>query len=199
MTPKVLTILFAAAISVSAADDALPNVSGLMTDENERVAVESVSKIYTDWKESKDKLLSISLATEKTTFKKKEAVVLRCIIKNLSDKPITLLRPFGDYFYAVSSGLTIDGPTGKVVYSGPMKEYALGTSAFVELKSGSVCEGTLDLSEAAKYLDGFGKPGKYTITYAYRSGGFPTLPTPANFWNGKIGTGVQTILIDGRK
>ena len=57
-------------------------------------------KTLSDWQDAPDGKLSVCLAVDKTTFSAKEKLAVRCAVRNNTDKPITILRPFGDYFFA---------------------------------------------------------------------------------------------------
>ncbi len=154
----------------------------------------SIPRTLSEWKDSQDGKVSICFAVDRTTFTTKETVKLRCAIKNLGDKPLTILRPFGDPFYAFSEGLAILGPDGAIPYRGPMKNYMLGTSSFIELRAHTVVDETVELPADA--FPGLSKVGLYTIGYRFRSGGYPKEPPPANFWQGQIKATTLTILVN---
>jgi hypothetical protein len=151
-----------------------------------------IPKTFVDWKPSQDGKVSICLALDRTTFGAKEPVTLRCAIRNLSDQPITILRPFGDRYYAQAKGLTLLGPEGAVLYQGDTQEYALGTGAFVELPPKMVVEETLTIPR--EVFPGFGAPGLYTVAYGFVSRLYPKEP-PANYWQGAIKTAAVSLLI----
>ena len=69
--------------------------------------------------------LSICFVVDKTTFRSDEMITVRCAAMNCTDKPLTILTPFGDPFYSHSAGITILGPSGAVRYGGAIKEYLL--------------------------------------------------------------------------
>jgi hypothetical protein len=140
--------------------------------------------LLTQWADSKDKRLSICFAVNKTTFATEEAVVVRCAVRNNTDVPIMILRPFGDTFYALAEGLSILGPDGCVTYQGPMKEYVLGTSSFHTLAPHGVIDETLEIPK--DLFPDLGNVGLYKIEYSYFSGGYPRPEKPKNFWEGKI-------------
>jgi hypothetical protein len=153
----------------------------------------STPRALSEWKDSQDGKVSVCFAVDKTTFGAEEKITVRCAIKNLSDKPLTILRPFGDPFYAHSSGFTILGPDGAISYRGPMKEYMLGTASFLELPAHTVVDETIELP--ADVFPGLRKVGLYTIGYQFMSGCYPKDPPPANFWGGKIKATSLTILV----
>ena len=150
-------------------------------------------KFPSQWYASNDGNVSACLSLDKTTYAKTEVATLRCALRNNSDKPITILRPFGDTFYAHAYGLTILGPNGPIPYHGAMREYMLGASAFIELNSHMVVEETIEL--LPDVFPGLGDEGLYVISYDFLSDGYPQQPPPENFWTGKIKTGSVILLI----
>ncbi len=147
----------------------------------------------TQWADSKDNRLSVCFAVDKTTFADDEPLLIRCALRNNTDFPMTILRPFGDAFRALAEGLTILGPDGPLPYRGPMKEYVLGTSAFDQLAPHEVIDETLEIPK--DLFPGLGKPGLYILGYSYFSGGYPKPEKPKDFWDGGIETSPVVILI----
>jgi len=150
-------------------------------------------RILSDWIESGDGKVSVCLVVDKTTFTPSETITVRCAIRNNTDNSLTILRPFGDPFYAHSSGLKILGPEGAIAYAGPMKEYVLGTGAFHELRGQTVIDERLELPR--NHLPGLGVPGLYRIQYTYQSAGYPKKPKPRNLWEGTVAMGAVHILV----
>ena len=148
---------------------------------------------YRRWQSAKDAPVSVILTTEKTTFTAAEGVTFRCAVRNNTDKPITILRPFGDEFFAHSTGLSILGPDGVVGYSGPQKDYVLGSGSFVELAAHSVIEDAHTIPKDR--FPGIDKPGLYVIQYRYLSNGHPSRPPPDNFWTGFVDSEAITVVI----
>jgi hypothetical protein len=136
-----------------------------------------------EWTDSQDKQLSVCFTASKTTFSRKETFIIRCAIRNNGDTPLTILRPFGDEFYALSSGLNILGPAGPVTYKGAWKDYVLGTDSFHELAPHTVADETFEIPN--NLFSGIQDPGLYKIAYIYLSSGYPK-KKPANFWEGKV-------------
>jgi hypothetical protein len=153
----------------------------------------STPRTLSEWRDSADGKISVCFAVDKTTFGAKETIIVRCAIKNTGDKPLTVLRPFGDDFFALASGINILGPDGAIPYHGAMKEYVLGTSAFLVLPAHAVMDETMELPSAL--FPGLGQPGLYTIGYQFLSGGYPKQPAPENLWQGQIKTASLTLLI----
>jgi hypothetical protein len=151
------------------------------------------AKTLSEWHDAPDGKLSACLTVDKTNFSAGDKIAIHCAVRNNTDKPMTILRPFGDFFYAISAGVTIQGPNGPVSYRGPMKSYALGAGSFMELPPHKVVDETLELP--ADYFPGLGASGRYTIRYEFLSNGYPKQPAPENYWQGRIKTSPVTILI----
>ncbi len=137
-----------------------------------------------EWTDSKDGLLSVCFTVDKTTFSRDEAFSIRCAIRNNTDKPLTILRPFGDEFYCLSSGLHILGPAGAVTYRGAWKDYVLGADSFHELAPHTVIDETLEIPN--NLFGGIQNPGLYKIDYIYLSSGYPGKTKPEDYWEGKV-------------
>ena len=105
----------------------------------------AIPRELSEWSKSDDGKVSVCLTAGRTTFGTNELLKLRCAVRNTTDDTITILRPFGDAFYAHSAGLHILGPDGLISYRGAMKEYVLGKAAFMELPAHSIAEETLEL------------------------------------------------------
>ncbi len=153
----------------------------------------STPRTLLDWRQSSDGKIAVCLSTDKTTFGAKEPIAVRCAVKNCTDMPLTIIRPFGDPFYARSAGIVIMGPDGKVAYRGPMKDYVLGTSSFMELGAHSVFEETMVLP--GDVFPGLGKAGLYAINYQFSSCRYPQEPAPGGIWLGAVKTGTVNILV----
>jgi len=168
-------------------------MSSIFADGMKKYDESLIPRELSEWSKSADGKVSVCLTAGKTTFATNEILILRCAVRNTADNPITIMRPFGDTFYAHSAGLNILGPDGPIPYRGAMKDYVLGTSSFLELPAHSVVEETLELP--GSIFPGLGKAGLYVITYAFLSDGYPNKPLPANFWKGHIKTSSVTILV----
>jgi hypothetical protein len=143
----------------------------------------STPEALIEWTDSQDKQLSVCFTANKTTFSRKETFVIRCAIRNNGNTPLVILRPFGDEFYCLSSGLNILGPAGPVTYEGAWKDYVLGTASFHELAPHTAVDETFEIPN--NLFSGIQDPGLYRIAYTYLSSGYPK-KKPANFWEGKV-------------
>ena len=151
------------------------------------------AQLPVEWRISDDRVISVCLTSDKTIYSTNEYSIFRCAISNNTDKSITVLRPFGDAFYAESAGFNIMGPAGKISYSGPFKSYGLSTTQFIELPPHAVAE-----DQGGPSFDHFPElrtPGNYEISYTYMSSGYPRELPPENYWRGQVHTGSINILI----
>jgi hypothetical protein len=171
----------------------LVGATGGLADGMKKYHESAIPRELSEWSKSDDGKLSVCLSAGRTTFGTNELLKIRCAVRNTTDDTITILRPFGDTFYAHSAGLHILGPDGLISYRGAMKEYVLGTTAFMELPAHSIVEETLELP--TDIFPGLGKPGIYVVGYVFLSDGYPKKPLPGNFWSGRIKTSSVTILL----
>ena len=156
-----------------------------------------IPKILSEWNDSTDGKVSMCLTINKTTFTPSENIVIRCAIRNNTEKTLLIQRPFGDGFYALSAGLHIIGPEGELEYYGPMKEYILGMDSFQELKPGMVIDETFEISK--KSFRSLGDRGLYRIRYRYLSTGYPKRPKPDKLWEGNIDSNAVSVLVMDKK
>jgi hypothetical protein len=148
---------------------------------------------YRRWQASADGKISVIISAERTTFAAGDEVMLRCAVRNNTDKPMTILSPFGDDYFAEATGLNILGPAGVVGYVGAHKDYVLGDGSFLELQPKSVVEHKMTIPRD-RFPD-WGKPGLYVIDYRYLSAGYPKQPAPANFWTGYVDSNQVVVMI----
>jgi hypothetical protein len=154
---------------------------------------ESLAPIaLSEWTDSPDGRLSLCFAVDKTTSSRNEAFSIRCAIRNNSDKALTILRPFGDEFYSLSSGLYILGPAGPITYRGAWKDYVLGIASFHELPPHTIIDETLDVPD--ELFPGIQTPGLYKMVYTYQSSNYPRKASPENHWKGEIMSGSAVLL-----
>jgi RNA polymerase sigma factor (sigma-70 family) len=117
------------------------------------------------WVKSEDGVLALRVSAFVKTAAPGEPIELVARLRNLSDKPVNVLRPFGDDYAAGAAGVAIHGPGGKLGYQGDPRDYTIGADAFVRLKPGESVRDSLKLN--ARDYAGFDKPGRYTITFTY--------------------------------
>lgn len=140
-----------------------------------------------DWSTSEDGLVSVRLSSSMRSYAQMKPFLLTAELRNNSDKSLTLLRPFGDPFYASARGIEMTGPRGRVEYVGEMRRYALGTGAFVRLLPGRTVREKIAL--AVLNHDSIFAAGTYTICYRYRSPEYPgRTAVPPDHWKGSVTT-----------
>jgi hypothetical protein len=116
------------------------------------------------WVDSEDGLLSLRLGAPDTTVDSKAAITVVAELRNNSDEPANVLRPFGD-LNAVASWFELTGPDGALGYTGPVPSYPLGRNSFAELSPGESIHDWRDL--AVDGFDGSDVSGQYTIRYRW--------------------------------
>jgi RNA polymerase sigma factor (sigma-70 family) len=79
------------------------------------------------WLKSEDGVLALHVSAFDKTAKPGESIELVARLKNVSDKPVNVLRPFAD------AGIEIRGPQGKLGYLGNPRIYKVLPEAFVRL------------------------------------------------------------------
>jgi hypothetical protein len=82
---------------------------------------------------------------------------------NHTRQPMTVLKPFADWYLDNAEGIQLFGPRGPCRYSGPTPTYQLGESGFVRLAYGESTwgQGTLRLEN----FDNTDTPGVYTLYF----------------------------------
>ncbi|HDZ20920.1 hypothetical protein LCGC14_0315680 [marine sediment metagenome] len=153
-----------------------------------------------EWVTSADGVLSLRLLAPTEDVRPAEPIVLIAEMRNNSDHPVRVLRPFGDSYRAML-GMTIIGPKGEVTYTGDTPSYALGSGAFAVLPPGESIRDRMVLKVHA--FAGSSAPGKYEITYRYlvgsdiRGASATVAPKAIDPWQGEIQT--QPIHVVKRK
>lgn len=142
------------------------------------------------WKTSEDGMLSLRLTAHETLLQPSEPIPIVVELRNNSDQPINIIRPFGDWYYALAVGIALRGPQGTIEYSGATPSYELGADAFSRLQPGEVVEDRTELT-----LDQFANsdmPGRYTIAYEYVAQSWQEAASREGFdnlWMGTIASG----------
>ena len=149
--------------------------------------------IFSEWRSSGDGTISVCMHAETPTAGATNTIALRCALRNNTDKPLTLLRPFGDKWYAITLGISITGPRGAVLYQGPVAGYVLGEDAFTTLAPHTVTEGTIELKPDV--FPALSSKGSYTISYRFLSDGYPGKTLPDNYWSGLVAANSATVLL----
>jgi hypothetical protein len=66
----------------------------LLAEESNKYHVTKTPKTLSEWRDAEDGKISACFVTDKTTFSTNETIVVRCAVRNNTDKQITILRPF---------------------------------------------------------------------------------------------------------
>ena len=111
-------------------------------------------------------------------------IVLIAEIANRGDGAIVIIMPFGDDYYAESAGVELQGPRGRLKYTGPTLDYELA-GVFHRLELGESITDHLKLTTDS--FAGCDVPGKYSLrfTYKYR-GGWDHVEGAKSAWQGEI-------------
>ena len=124
----------------------------------------AATDVPTPWATSVDGVLSLRLIAPRTAISAEEPFVLLAELRNNTDEPINVLRPFGDKFGAAWR-LRITGPDGTLPYTGSILEYEMAAEIFITLGPGEVIQDRENF-RALQYA-GSDTPGRYTIVYPY--------------------------------
>ncbi len=124
-----------------------------------------VAEEETPWATSEDGVVSLRLFVEAKTIERNEPIVLIAELRNNSEQAVSVLRPFGDWYVAVSTGVDLHGPDGVLRYTGPTLEYQLDTSAFARVPAGQSIRDRLELSPSS--YAGSDAPGQYRVVFTY--------------------------------
>ncbi len=122
--------------------------------------------LFTEWATSDDGALSLRLMAPKAGVHVDDPIILLMEMRNNTDEPITMFRPFAESI----AGVAISGPDGEVVHTGPVASSTFGAGAFVSIPGGYVLLGRRGLY-VADYA-GSDEPGHYTLTYHYVTGAY---------------------------
>jgi hypothetical protein len=117
------------------------------------------------WFDSEDGALSLRLGAPDTTVNSGAPITVVAELRNNTDEPVNVLRPFGDWYESVAVGIALIGSDGPLRYTGDVPGYTLGRDAFTTLEPGQSIYDWLDLT-----VDCFGGSdlsGQYTIRYTY--------------------------------
>lgn len=118
------------------------------------------------WVKSDNGELSLRLRVKSAGLASQDSIFVIAEIRNNSPVPVTILRPFGDSFFARGVQIKIWGEQGQIKYSGgKAADYDLNAKAFVTLGANEVVTDTLELP--VHDFAGTEKAGTYTVRYDY--------------------------------
>ena len=122
------------------------------------------------WVGSEDGVLALRLLPASREVARGATVQVTAQLRNTSQVPVTVLRPFGDWVHARAVGLKVWDGQMLLRYAGPMPSYVIGRNGFTVLDPGAVVEDRLELMNES--FHGFGRPGTYTLRYDYSYQGY---------------------------
>lgn len=121
------------------------------------------------WVTSDDGLLALRLSAVSQCTEVSEDVQVVAQIRNASQRKLTILRPFGDWYAARAIGMKIWDGERQITYAGPAVSYVIGAKSFAVIGPGEVVE---DKMELTNNYAGFERPGRYTLRYDYSYDGY---------------------------
>jgi hypothetical protein len=145
-----------------------------------------VSKLKNDWVTSKDRKLSYRIIPEFDEIDKSQDMVFIAEIRNNTPYDIYVYLPFGDLYLI---GVEIEGPNGRVPYTGLMIDFTGGRSSTI--KSGEVLLDRMVINQI--YFKNITLPGEYKIKYKYWGQGGNFDKDGKESWAGEIES--NTIII----
>jgi hypothetical protein len=162
------------------------------TDQNEPSATQQPSPT---WVDSVDGVLSLRLGAPDTTVDGEDPITVVVELRNNSDKPVNVLRPFADA-NACASWFDLNGPQGAIDYTGGVPSYPLGLNSFTELAPGKSIYGWQDLIEQC--FEGSELSGHYTVRFKYAVGSGHRESAQRmgleNVWTGEIRSRAVTVM-----
>jgi hypothetical protein len=119
------------------------------------------------WVKSADGALALRLTARATEVTVGSPIEVVASLRNLTDKPVNVLRPGGDNYRARSSGIDLQGPKGAIRYTGDTPDYTLGATSFVTLEPGEAVSNHLSITVDDRR--GSDRPGEYRVTFTYEA------------------------------
>src|SRR6185295_12045013 len=109
--------------------------------------------------------LSLRLRVKSACIATHDSIFVIAEIRNNRTVPVTILRPFGDPYFAEGVQIKIWGEQGQIKYSGPQADYDLNAEAFVTVRANEIVSETFELP--VRDFAGTEKAGTYTLRYDY--------------------------------
>lgn len=117
------------------------------------------------WIDADGRLLALRLSPASQTVAKGASIKITAQLRNTGTAPITVLRPFGDRYFAKAAGMKVWNHERRILYSGATPTYPLGPSAFAVIPAGATIEDHLELT--TDDFAGIEEPGTYDLRYDY--------------------------------
>lgn len=121
--------------------------------------------LLSPWTKSDDGKLQLRITVSTSRLKADATIPLQVEIQNVSTEPLTILKPFADWYHDQSSGVELEGPEGKGKYIGPIPSYELGEDSFVALAPEESTGASYEVHPSN--YEGADKPGEYRLVYRY--------------------------------
>jgi hypothetical protein len=119
------------------------------------------------WATSDDNELSLRIMAPKKRFGLSERVVLLAELRNNTKYDLVVCRPFDDIQGSVSNLLAIDGPKGRVAYTGFNAHYLPDKNSTLILRPGEIIRDRIELPTSYSKFD---IEGQYSFRFLYRMG-----------------------------
>lgn len=145
------------------------NLSLLLVGAHKALAMfTDVSPPAVQWVDSDDEKLALRLSSTQTVTDG-ASIRITVQIRNTGKAPITLLRPFGDWYDAKARGIKIWDNKRQIPYSGPTGDYDVRSDGFAIVAPGATIEDHIDLT--MQDFAGIEAPGTYSFRYDYSYNG----------------------------
>ena len=126
----------------------------------------STGPTITEWSSRAPQPLAVRLHVGRWQNRKSEPLLVGLEVRNLTGRPLTVLRPFADHYADVSNGIELIGSEGACRYVGPTPSQALGESAFAVIEAHETFYGRTEIHW--ENYEGAERPGAYRIRFHYR-------------------------------
>jgi WD40 repeat protein len=120
------------------------------------------------WAKSEDGVIGVRLRARFDPVKVDNAIILLATVRNFSDKPVTVPKPFGGPWghHLKMVGLAARGPKGELKWKGPeIQPRKIAADDFVELAPGEEVEGEFYIT--ADEYSNCDCEGAFDVTYTY--------------------------------
>ena len=122
---------------------------------------------------------------EQAVVEGESPIVLIAEIANCGNGATVIIAPFADDYYAQSSGVKLQGPRGRLKYTGPTLDTEVAGTIFHRLEPGESITDRLKLT--TDLFAGCDAPGRYSLRYTYKyRGGWDQFEGAKSAWQGEI-------------
>lgn len=117
------------------------------------------------WVASDDRQLALRMSVGSPSVGADKDFQLIAELRNDSQRPITVIRPFGDWYLSSAVGIKIWNAQRRVDYTGPKWTYVVGSDAFAVIAPGETIQDKIDMS--IENFAGIEEQGEYILRYDY--------------------------------